>query len=256
MNGIDISRPTFYKLASLRYFEKHERHITRFCKDNVLLLVFSGVLRFSINGEQMEVGEGEYYIQRKNTYQSGEIESDEPKYLYAHFDAEWTDSPDALPHRGNFNYDELFEIITEIDIASHHGYLYAEQEYLFLKLLLSLRQNTKKTTVAQKAADFIEKNLKNVYSLSDICDEFHYSKNYIIRIFKREFGVTPIQYINERKIKRAMYLLETTSKNIGIVSEECGYTDYAYFYKLFMRKTGDTPSAWRKKIQQSPLYRF
>jgi AraC-like DNA-binding protein len=69
----------------------------------------------------------------------------------------------------------------------------------------------------------------------DLCDKFHYSKNYIIRIFNKELGVSPIQYINHEKIKRAMYLLETTSKPIGEIAIECGYSDYPYFYKKFVQ---------------------
>ena len=67
MAGIDLNKNVVYKFASFRYFEKMEHHINRFCKDNVLLLVFDGVLRFSENGEETEVRAGEYYVQ-KRTY--------------------------------------------------------------------------------------------------------------------------------------------------------------------------------------------
>ena len=39
-------------------------------------------------------------------------------------------------------------------------------------------------------------NLSEI-SLEKICKEFHFSKNHIINIFKKEFGVTPIKYIND-----------------------------------------------------------
>lgn len=254
--GIDLNRLVLYKHASLRFFEKNEHHITRVCPEHVLLLVFDGVLRFSEDGVQQEVRAGEYYIQKKNRYQEGVLASDAPKYLYVHFDAEWSDAPDSLSHRGHFDYSVLSDLIIQIDAASHQGYLYGERQYLFLKLLLSLRQDTKKSTVIQKISDFIEENLQTISSLSDVCVEFHYSKNYMIRIFKREFGLTPVQYINERRLRRAMYLLETTSKPTGVVSEECGYTDYPYFYKRFVQKTGIAPSEWRKQIQENPSRQF
>ena len=50
MNGIDLNKPIAYKHASLRFFNKNEHHIDRFCEDDVLLLVFDGVLRFSEDG--------------------------------------------------------------------------------------------------------------------------------------------------------------------------------------------------------------
>ena len=66
MIGIDLDRVITYKHASLRFFKEKEHHITRLCEDNVLLLVFEGVLRFSENEEEIEVSAGEYYIQKKN----------------------------------------------------------------------------------------------------------------------------------------------------------------------------------------------
>ena len=256
MFGIDLNCPITYFNASLRFFKKEERHITRLCSCDVLVLVFEGVLRFSEDNVPIEVGAGEYYIQRKNSHQTGETASDSPKYLYVHFDAVWDTNGNTLPKRGHFQYDELSDLIKKLDAASHENYVFCEQQYLFLQLLLALRKSAHRPTIAQNIAEFIDKNIKNISSISDICEKFHYSKNYIERIFKKEFEMSPIQYINNSKIKLAMYLLETTSMPIGQISEECGYFDYPYFYKRFINKAGLSPSEWRKKIQSDPLNRI
>ena len=251
--GIDLNKNVIYKFASFRYFEKAEHHVTRFCKDNVLLLVFDGVLRFSENGVEKEVRAGEYYVQRKNVCQAGEIASDEPKYFYVHFDAEWGDSGDTLPSSGNFNLAKLSELMKKLDAAAHGDSTHAEREYLFLKLILMLKEKPLTSRTASQLFDYVEKNLDKISSLSDICEAFHYSKNYMIRLFKKEFGLSPIQYINDAKIKRAMYLLETTSRPVKEVAEECGYADYPYFYKRFVHKTGVSPLRWRAQVQEDPL---
>ena len=253
MSGIDLNKNVIYQFASFRYFEKVEHHVSRFCRHNVLLLVFDGVLRFSENGTQREVCAGEYYVQIKDTYQAGEIASDEPKYFYVHFDGEWSDSEDAFPLSGNFNFTDLYDLMTRLDSASHGESTHTERQYLFLKLMLMLKKKPYVSHTASGLSDYIEKNLDKISSLSDICEAFHYSKNYIIRIFKKEFGVSPIQYINDKKIKRAMYLLETTSRPVKEITEECGYSDYPYFYKRFVRKTGMSPLCWRKRIRENPL---
>ena len=255
MIGIDLNKPILYKYASFRSFRENEYHITRFCLDNVLLLVYDGILRFSEDGVEHEVCAGQYYIQRKNCDQKGLVVSDEPKYLYVHFDAEWTDSPDALAYSGWFDVQWLFELMKRIDIASHQNTSCNELQYLFLKLLLSLRKNPEKNPMAEKMSKYIEENIEKIVSLEDICKAFHYSKNYIIRIFNKEFGISPVQYINEVKLRRAMYLLETTSKPIGEIATECGYADYAYFYKRFIQKVGISPKTWRKHIHTFPFYR-
>jgi len=249
-----LTKPILYKYASFRFFHKKEHHITRFCRDNVLLLVFNGVLRFSENDEEKEVSAGEYYIQRNNCHQHGAIVSDEPQYFYVHFNAEWTDAPDALPSCGNFDVDLLFELMKSLDAAAHLNETYTELQYLFLKLLLLLRKKPEKNPITEELSKYVEQNIKKITSLSDICKEFHYSKNYIIRIFNKEFGITPIQYINDVKLKHAMYLLETTSKPISEIASDCGYSDYAYFYKRFVQKVGIPPLKWRKQIQKNPVY--
>ena len=85
MYGIDLDTSIQYLNASLRFFDIGEHHISRYCNDDILLLVFEGVLRFSEDGKQYEVSAGEYLIQQHGLYQGGERPSDAPKYLYIHF---------------------------------------------------------------------------------------------------------------------------------------------------------------------------
>ena len=100
----------------------------------------------------------------------------------------------------------------------------------------------------------MEKNIEKELTLSDISREFHYSKNYIIRIFNEEFGMSPIQYVNEVRMRRALYMLETTSRPVGESRSECGYTNYPYFYKRFIQKTGIPPLKWRRQMQATPSH--
>jgi AraC-like DNA-binding protein len=254
--GIDLNKPVLYKHAALRFFKKSEYHVTRLCRENVLLMVYSGTLRFTENGEAREVWAGEYYIQEKNCYQSATQPSDEPKYLYIHFDAEWCEGDGSLDRRGRFDYALYEDLMVKIDAAAYSGASYTELEYLTLKLLLSLfdgKKESDKNALARRIGEYIEKNLQNIDSLSSLVDEFHYSKNYIIKIFKKEFGVSPFQYINTLRINRARYLLEATSKSLSEICKECGFADYSYFYKRFLQGTGTSPLRYRRQVQRDPL---
>ena len=176
MAGIDLNKNITYKFASFRYFEKKEHHITRFCKDNVLLLVFDGVLRFSEDGEEGEVCAGEYYVQRKNRHHGGEVASNAPKYLYVHFDGEWSDSDDAFPYKGNFDVARLFDLMVKIDAAARENCTHTDRQYLFLKLILALKEKAVISHVASRLSEYVENNLNKISSLSDICEDFYYSK--------------------------------------------------------------------------------
>ncbi len=254
MLGIDLNKNIEYKVSSLRFFDENEHHVARFCSSDVLLLVYEGVLRFSEDGKQEEVRAGEYYIQKRNTYQAGELVSDSPKYLYVHFIAEWTDGESVLARRGIFDYSEFSPLIQKLDKLAHGDYTYVERSAIFLAILSKLHGSRPiENTPAKKIANYIDKEYLNIISLDEICKEFHYSKNHVINIFKEEYGTTPFDYINEMKIRRAMYLLEVTSKPIDTIALESGFNHYSHFYRLFTRKTGTSPFEWRKKIKISPV---
>ena len=74
-----------YEYSSFRTFFKDEHHISRICNENVLLIVFSGVLRFEEDGKEVEIGAGEFYIQKAGLVQTGIRKSDLPRYYYIHF---------------------------------------------------------------------------------------------------------------------------------------------------------------------------
>jgi len=252
MRGIDLNSPITFLHASLRFFAEGEHHITRFCKDNVLLMVFEGVLRFTEDDVCYEIHPGEYHIQKSNTYQKGEKASDSPQYLYVHFLAEWEDNNMTLPFKGSFDYASARHLMEELDKLSHSESSLIQKNSKFFELLLLLQQKSKPTTTAGKIAEYIGGENLSELSLEKICNKFHFSKNHIINIFKKEFGVTPIKYINDLKLKHAQYLLEVTSDSVETVALKSGFNDYSYFYKLFCRKNGLSPSKWRDKKQTNP----
>lgn len=253
MRGINLNKPITFLHSSLRFFSENEHHITRFCKDNVLLMVFEGVLRFTEDNIVYEIHPGEYHIQKSNTFQKGEKASDSPKYLYVHFLSEWADDDTVLPFEGTFDYLKAKFLMEELDRLSHTESSLVQKTAIFFELLLLLQRKEKTTNLANKIASFICEGNLNEMSLEKICKEFYFSKNYIINIFKKEFGVTPIQYVNDLKLNQAKYLLEVTSDTLESVALKSGFNDYSHFYKLFHKETGFSPSVWRNKKQTNPL---
>ena len=251
MYGMDLDKPIVCNWGSLRIFDKNERHITRVCQADVLLLVYEGVLRFSENGVQHEVSAGEYYIQKRGAVQGGEIPSDAPKYLYIHFVGEWSNSAkNILPQRGNFDYAQQAQLINEIDRIWHSDYSYTARQGKSLNIFSRLYEmKDREESLGGLICAYIEKHLLDINSLEGICAQFHYSKNHVINVFRREYGITPFEYINDVKIKRAMYLLEVTSRSIEDIAIESGFNHYSHFYRLFIRKNGISPHQWRKNAR-------
>ena len=72
------------------------------------------------------------------------------------------------------------------------------------------------------------------------------------RTFARRFGAatgyTPIDYVRSLRVEEAKQSLETTGDTIDEIGREVGYDDPASFRRLFKRKTGLTPSHYRRKL--------
>lgn len=254
---IDLNSDIKYLTASLRFFDEREHHVSRICPSDVLLLVFDGVLRFSEDGVEYEVGANEYFIQRCGGVQLGNIESDAPKYLYVHFSGSWRDdeSGAVLARRGTFNYHAMRPLIDELDDAAHSGAPYIELAQLFYRILSALCDSvSKRDSVAGKIASFIESEYSREITLDTLVDMFHFSKNHIINMFEREFSLSPISFLCLTRLKNAEYQLEVTNEPLESIAESCGYQNYSHFYKQFMKKNGMSPTKWRKEKRLGNIY--
>ena len=75
------------------------------------------------------------------------------------------------------------------------------------------------------------------------------TKPYFIKLFKREFGISPVQYINRKKVERAQLLLFTTDKTVKEVAYKLGFSDQNYFIRLFRKLAGITPQEYRRRLR-------
>lgn len=251
MYGIDLNQAVTYKHASMRYFRPHERHIQRYCTDDVLLLIIRGILRFSENGKEYEVRPGEYYIQEHDTMQDGVQESDSPHYLYVHFSAEWKEGTNCLPKRGIYQQQKLVSYMEQLHSAAVGDTCLIERSSLFYQILTLLYRQTiclePKRILVQKILNDLASSIKAPPSLDSLARQYHYSKNYIIALTKEYCGKTPFQYLGELRLQKALWLLEGSTLGMEEVAAECGFSDYSHFYKAFRQNYNCSPGSWRKR---------
>ena len=166
MYGIDLDRPIKYIVASLRFFDRKEKHVERLCNHDVLLLVYEGVLRFWEDGVEREIRAGQYYIQKAGSYQYADKASDSPKYLYVHFFGEWTDGERVLARSGSFDYASMATLISRMDKLGHENYSYTERAAVFFDILSRLYRTAKSDDgIARQIRRFIQKNYTEIYFL-------------------------------------------------------------------------------------------
>ncbi|MGL1891439.1 MAG: AraC family transcriptional regulator [Spirochaetaceae bacterium] len=94
--------------------------------------------------------------------------------------------------------------------------------------------------------DVLKANPGKYRSIDQIPTNKHYSKEHLIRLFKKYKNSTPHEYMIKNRINTAMRLLKTSSLTIREISSELGYSDLFSFSKQFKSITGQTPTGFRK----------
>ena len=96
------------------------------------------------------------------------------------------------------------------------------------------------------AINYINTNLHLPLSVDTLCEKTGVSQPYLYRIFKQEIGVSPKQYVLEKKLSKAEKLLLSTDLSISEISAEVGFLDVLTFSKFFAKRTGLSPTNFRK----------
>ncbi len=97
----------------------------------------------------------------------------------------------------------------------------------------------------QKVMTLIDSDLTADLSLKKFADVLNVNPSYLSALFKKETGKTLTEYVSQKRIDHAAYLLRTTNLQIQTVAQHCGIYDVNYFAKIFKKITGKTPKEYR-----------
>lgn len=104
-----------------------------------------------------------------------------------------------------------------------------------------------KNTFVTSIIKYVNENYADNVSLSSICDEMGYNVQYVSRSFKAQMGMTFSEYLFKVRIQKACSLLLSTDMTIQEISNAVGYSNTAFFHKVFKNLIGETPAYFRKK---------
>ncbi|MGN0115676.1 MAG: helix-turn-helix domain-containing protein [Acutalibacteraceae bacterium] len=95
--------------------------------------------------------------------------------------------------------------------------------------------------------EYIDSNIgKANITNAELAAVVGYSEVYFRKLFKRRFGISPIQYVISRKISYAKQLLNGQYR-IAEVAEKCGFNSVYHFSREFKRQTGKSPTEFAKQ---------
>ncbi|CAM3647599.1 helix-turn-helix domain-containing protein [Cohnella lubricantis] len=145
------------------------------------------------------------------------------------------DTADTL-HKEIFGIDSLNEL----------------RDWLMEHLQVALQPEGTARTAAGKRADvkeacrYVSLHLNRRISLEEVAEHLHLNASYFSRLFKKETGITFIEYVTRMKMERAKELLDQTLHSVGEICEQLGYDNQSYFIKTFKAHAGVTPMEYRR----------
>ncbi len=97
-----------------------------------------------------------------------------------------------------------------------------------------------------KAMAYMHDHYPEPISRSDVATYVGLSERHLTRCFRQETGLTPIEYLNRYRVKRAKALLEAGDKSVTEVAMEVGFSTSGYFTRVFRQEVGMSPRAYQR----------
>ncbi|WEG11740.1 response regulator [Pullulanibacillus sp. KACC 23026] len=150
------------------------------------------------------------------------------------------------------NKTELFNVLSNVSVellqiknpAKNQVVHEVENEGIFKNENANMSKNIK------KIIGHIDKNYNKDLSLDEIAEHVYLHPNYISSLFKKETGLTFIQYIHLYRIKKAKELIvREPDLSFNVISEKVGYENVRHFFSVFKKYTGVTPGEYREHFK-------
>lgn len=93
---------------------------------------------------------------------------------------------------------------------------------------------------------YIDYHFKESLTLDQLAEEAHMNKYYLSHAFKREYGVSPINYMISRRINESKYLLAETDLSLSQIAQLLGFSSLSYFSQVFRKTQGVSPMEYRQ----------
>lgn len=100
---------------------------------------------------------------------------------------------------------------------------------------------------AQQIKDFIDNHYYEDIKISYFAEKYYLSREYLMKLFKQQFGYGIHEYVQKIRMDKALRLLDNPALKVQEISEMLGYKDKNYFSKAFRNYYGASPSEYRNQ---------
>lgn len=112
------------------------------------------------------------------------------------------------------------------------------------------RIHSKESGLPEQIKKYIHQNFNTGIKLEEIATRFDCSKSTVMNVFRKQYGVTVIAYLNRVRLEQAGKLICDTDLSFKEIAAECGFYDQNYFSKQFASHYGCSPTAFRNHCKE------
>ncbi|SET03272.1 AraC family transcriptional regulator [[Clostridium] polysaccharolyticum] len=248
-----------------------------------LVIVLGGSAKHMVNQEEFYISEGDVFIIGADTYHGYKEANDfricNIMFRHEYFFANDFDMKELSGFQGLFviepilsqcrsfhnmlklNRDEFDKVKKIIDAmvkeykekkAGYKMYLTGMfyQISVLLSRLYSVSGEYKGSEVfgMAKSIAYIESHFTEPLTVALLSEIAGFSPRHYTRRFLEITNSTPIQYINEIRLKKAVVYLESSKTPVAVIAAKCGFADSNYFSRQFKKYYGASPTEYRKEL--------
>lgn len=97
---------------------------------------------------------------------------------------------------------------------------------------------------------YIDNNISNKITIEDLENKFFYNRYYIMKLFKKEMGITLINYINSIRIYNSITLIKESNNSLLNIAFKCGFYSIEYFSETFKKIIGVNPEIVKQYLRK------
>ncbi len=255
----DEGVPFLLAMAGITYpYSKYAMTRNENERVNVLLYVIEGEGEVVLEGKKKKISAGDLLVLREKEKQEYKADEKNPmKTVWINYRADYIGAfMDAYKVKSGIYSGDGCRKYFDAAIDITHSTLprrelcrvLAEQVHKIIETIspIVIDQEAVSFSTAEKICGMLDGSLYKKFDLSRASELLHMSKSNVIRIFKKQYGVTPYEYLLTSKMEAAKVMLTSTEMSIKDISDRLCITDEHYFSTLFTKRVGMRPSEYRK----------
>ena len=213
-------------------------------------------------------GTGTFQFEGGSTieYRQGQVVAIPPHERHANYSREGFSNlhirmeDPTFPYRSAFRVDDDVQRHLQSAFSEARHYLLADIQKrelvmaalgdLICSYMIVYRSNNEFSQPVERIRGLIINNYaQSDFALDEVIRAMPFHYDYLRKLFKKEIGVTPLEYLTSLRMRKAEMMLTTmwtSDYSVSEIGELCGYEDALYFSRVFKKHFGCSPSAFAK----------